>query len=148
MSLLYQAARETGIEVNICGNPCNLFQSTGQIHIHPRLPLQALRPIEDSTNVLIFLCNRRGGQIPGKIYQYSATDKTILFILDGTEEEQGVLKEYFGQFNRYVFCQNTASDIAKAIGRIEAGDLGDVKNVPLDDFDPVRTITNILEAGR
>lgn len=144
----YQAARETGIEVNICGNPCNLFQSTGQIHIHPRLPLQALRPIEDSTNVLIFLCNRRGGQIPGKIYQYSATDKTILFILDGTEEEQGVLKEYFGQFNRYVFCQNTASDIAKAIGRIEAGDLGDVKNVPLDDFDPVRTITNILEAGR
>ena len=39
-------------------------------------------------------------------------------------------------------------DIAKAIGRIEAGDLGDVKNVPLDDFDPVRTITNILEAGR
>lgn len=144
----YEAAKETGIEVNICGNPCNLFQSTKQIHIHPRLPLQALRPIEDSTNVLIFLCNRRGGQIPGKIYQYSATDKTILFILDGTEEEQGVLKEYFGQFNRYVFCQNTASDIAKAIGRIEAGDLGDVKNVPLDDFDPVRTITNILEAGR
>ena len=144
----YEAAKETGIEVNICGNPCNLFQSTTQIHIHPRLPLNELEPIEDSTNVLIFLCNRKGGQIPGKIYQYSATNKTILFIMDGTEEEQLVLKEYFGKFNRYVFCQNTVTDIAEAIRRIESGDLGNVQNVPLDDFDPVRTITNILEAGR
>lgn len=144
----YEAAKETGIEVNICGNPCNLFQSTTQIHIHPRLPLNELKPIEDSTNALIFLCNRKGGQIPGKIYQYSATNKIILFILDGTEEEQLVLKEYFGKFNRYIFCQNTVADIARAIGRIESGNLGDVRNVPLDDFDPVRTITNILDAGR
>lgn len=144
----YEAAKETGIEVNICGNPCNLFPSTAHIHIHPRLPLNELKPVEDSTNVLVFLCNRKGGQIPGKIYQYSATNKTILFIMDGTEDEQRVLKEYFGQFNRYVFCQNTVADIAEAIRRIESGDLGDVRNVPLDDFDPVRTITNILEAGR
>ncbi len=144
----YKAAKETGIEVNICGNPCNLFSPTEQVHIHPRLPLNELKPIEDSTNVLIFLCNRKGGQIPGKIYQYSATDKTILFIMDGTEEEQRVLREYFGQFNRYVFCQNRVSDIAEAIRRIESGELGDVQNVPLDDFDPVRTVTNILEAGR
>lgn len=144
----YKAAKETGIEVNICGNPCNLFQSTTQIHIHPRLPLNELKPIEDRTNVLVFLCNRKGGQIPGKIYQYSATSKTILFIMDGTEEEQNVLKEYFGKFNRYVFCQNTTADIARAIRRIESGDLGNVQNVPLDDFNPVKTITNILDAGR
>lgn len=144
----YQAAKETGIEVNICGNPCDLFSSTAQVHIHPRLPLNELKPIEDRTNVLVFLCNRKGGQIPGKIYQYSATSKTILFIMDGTEEEQNVLKEYFGEFNRYVFCQNKTTDIARAIRRIESGDLGNVQNVPLDDFDPVRTITNILEAGR
>ena len=144
----YEAARETGVEVNICGDPASLFQATAQIHIHPRLPLNELKPIEDRTNVLVFLCNRKGGQIPGKIYQYSATSKTILFIMDGTEEEQNVLKEYFGEFNRYVFCQNTTTDIARAIRRIESGDLGNVQNVPLDDFDPVRTITNILEAGR
>lgn len=144
----YQAAIQTGIEVNICGDPCNLFQSTTQIHIHPRLPLNELKPIEDSTNVLIFLCNRKGGQIPGKIYQYSATNKTILFIMDGTEEEQHVLKEYFGKFNRYVFCQNTTTDIARAIRKVESRDLGNVQNVPLDDFDPVKTIINILDAGR
>ena len=144
----YKAAKETGIEVNICGNPCNLFQSTAQIYIHPRLPLNELKLIEDGTNILVFLCNRKGGQIPGKIYQYSATNKTILFIMDGTEEEQLVLKEYFSKFNRYVFCQNTTTDIAKAIRQIESGDLMGVQNVPLDDFDPVKTITNILEAGR
>lgn len=143
----YEAARETGIEVNICGNPSSLFASTEHIHIHPRLPLDKLKPIEDSTNVLIFLCNRRGGQIPGKIYQYSATDKTILFIMDGTEEEQNVLYEFFGKYDRYVFCRNNAADIAQAIRRIECGDMGNVKNVPLSDFDPTITIRNILNAG-
>lgn len=143
----YEAAKETGIEVNICGNPSNLFLSTEHIHIHPRLPLDKLKPVEDSTNVLIFLCNRKGGQIPGKIYQYSATDKTILFIMDGTPEEQKVLREFFGKFNRYVFCQNTKEDIVRAIREIESGELGDVENRPLDDFDPTVTIQNILKAG-
>ena len=143
----YQAAKQTGIEVNICGNPSNLFASADNIHIYPRLPLQQLKPIEDSTNVLIFLCNRKGGQIPGKIYQYSATDKTVLFIMDGTEEEQAVLRDYFGKFNRYVFCQNTAEDIARAIRQIESGDLGDVKNEPIDAFNPTVTIENILKEG-
>lgn len=143
----YEAAKQTGIEVNICGNPSNLFPSTGNIHIHPRLPLDKLKPIEDQTNVLIFLCNRKGGQIPGKIYQYSASNKTVLFILDGTEEEQEVLHEFFGKFDRFIFCRNTVEDIARAIREIEAGDLGTVKNVPLGDFDPVVTIENILKAG-
>lgn len=147
LSPFYEAAKEARIEVNICGNPSNLFASTEYIHIHPRLTLDKLKPIEDSTNVLIFLCNRKGGQIPGKIYQYSATNKTILFIMDGTEEEQNVLKEYFGKFNRYVFCQNTVEDIARAIRMIESGDLGEVDNRPLNDFDPTITIENILKAG-
>jgi hypothetical protein len=111
------------------------------------LPLDQLKPIEDSTNVLIFLCNRKGGQIPGKIYQYSATNKTILFIMDGTNEEQGVLRQFFGKFNRYVFCQNTKGDIARAISMIESGNLGGVENRPLDDFNPTITIENILKAG-
>ena len=143
----YEAAKEAGIEVNICGNPSSLFAPMEQIHIHPRLPLDQLKPIEDSTNVLIFLCNRKGGQIPGKIYQYAATDKTILFIMDGTPEEQNVLREFFGKFNRFVFCQNAKADILEAIRRIEIGDLGGVENRPLDDFNPTVTIENILKAG-
>ena len=144
----YTAADKARVEVNICGNPSNLFHSTDKIHIHPRLPLAELKPIEDNTNVLVFLCNRQGGQIPGKIYQYSATDKTILFILDGTDDEQAMLKDYFGKFNRYVFCQNTMEDITRAIRQIESGDIGSVRNVPLDDFEPAKIVKSILEATR
>lgn len=144
----YTAADKARVEVNICGNPSNLFHSTDKIHIHPRLPLAELKPIEDNTNVLVFLCNRQGGQIPGKIYQYSATDKTILFILDGTDDEQAMLKDYFGKFNRYIFCQNTVEDITRAIRQIESGDIGSVQNVSLDDFEPAKIVKSILEATK
>ena len=143
----YEAAVLCDINVNICGDPAGLLSPTDKIRISGRLSLDKLKPIEDNTNVLIFLCNRKGGQIPGKIYQYSATDKTILFIMDGTDEEQRVLREYFGKFNRYVFCRNTKEDIIRAIQQIESGDLGAVRNRPLDDFDPKITISNILKAG-
>lgn len=140
----YEAAKELNIKVNICGNPSNLFESTDKIAIHPRLPLEELKPIENSTNVLVFLCNLKGGQIPGKIYQYSATPKTILFIVDGTPEEQRILTNYFKQFNRYVFCQNTIEDIKRAILDIEAGKCRDIKNEPIDYFEPKATIQRIL----
>ena len=86
----------------------------------------------------------KGGQIPGKIYQYSATNKTILFIMDGTEDEQEVLRDFFGKFNRYVFCQNTVEDIIRAIRQIESGALEEISNKPLEEFDPKRIIENIL----
>lgn len=141
----YEAARENEIEVNICGNPSGLFEATDKIHIYSRLPLDKLKPIEGSTSVLIFLCNRKGGQIPGKIYQYSATNKTVLFILDGTDEEQEVLRGYFEPFNRYVFCNNTKEDISRAIRLIESGNFGEIKNEPVEAFNPKETIRKILD---
>ena len=141
----YQAARENNINVNICGDPSDLFEETDKINIYPRMPLKELKLIEDKTNVLIFLCNRGGGQIPGKIYQYSATNKIILFILDGTVEERNILRDYFGQFNRYIFCENTVEDISRAIKQIESGDFGNVKNEPVEAFCPKETVRKILE---
>ncbi len=140
----YKAARDCGISVNICGSPSDLFEPTENIHIYPRLSLEKLKPIEDNTNVLIFLCNKQGGQIPGKIYQYSATNKTILFILDGTNKEKEVLRNYFDKFNRYVFCENTVEDIKRAIKDIESGNIGDVVNEPVEAFNPKETVRKIL----
>ncbi len=148
LSAFYNAARIARVEVNICGDPSNLFEETEHIHIYSRLPLDKLKPIEDRTNVLIFLCNRKGGQIPGKIYQYSATNKIILFIMDGTDDEQRALREYFVQFNRYVFCENNVDSIIKAIRKIENREFGDIENKPLDFFKPERIIENILNGGK
>lgn len=141
----YKAALRANIEVNICGNPSGLFLEQKKIHIHPRLTLSELKPIEEKTNVLIFLCNQRGGQIPGKIYQYSATNKVILFIMDGTSEEKKVLKEFFGSFNRYIFCENTEESIFEAIEKIETGDFGIVDNKPIKEFDPQIIVQKVLE---
>ncbi len=141
----YQAAVETNINVNICGDPSELFSPTENIKIYPRLTLDKLKPIEDSTNVLVFLCNRKGGQIPGKIYQYSATSKTILFILDGTEDEKTVLRDYFEKYNRYVFCENNVESIKEAIEKIKNNNLGGISNTPLNSFSPEIIIEKILK---
>lgn len=140
----YKAARKQDIEVNICGYSDKQLSSSGKITVHPRMSLEKLKPIEDNTNVLVFLSNLQGGQIPGKIYQYSATEKTILFILDGTEEEKDVLKKYFGQFNRYIFCENTVEDITRAIIEIENNCYDKMINKSLDYFEPKKIVKNIL----
>lgn len=137
----YEAAKKLGIPVSICGYSDKMFESTDKIEVRPRISLDELRPIEDKTSVLVFLCNLRGGQIPGKIYQYSATNKTILFIMDGTEKEKEVIREFFGCFDRYVFCENNEESIIEAIKRIIDGEIGAVRNCPVKRFEP----TNIID---
>ena len=74
-----------------------------------------VKQAEKETDVLVFVCNVKGGQIPGKLYQYSSTKKWILFILDGTEEEMKEIERYYQKYQRYVFCKNNIRDIEKAI---------------------------------
>ena len=109
------------------------------------MTLDKLKPLEDMTDVLVFLCNKAGGQIPGKIYQYSATNKIILFILDGTCEEKRILKSYFSKYKRYIFCENTEEDISRAIDLIRKKTFDDMCNVPLDCFESKRIVQNILD---
>lgn len=130
----YNVAVNKGINVDICGFPDNLFPSINNVNIFPRLPLGELKKHEDKANIVICLFNLGGGQIPGKIYQLAATNKTILAILDGSENEQKILREYFEKFNRFVFCHNNEQSISEAIDRIENNDLGDISNEPIDDF--------------
>lgn len=140
----YEAAKAKKINVEICGNPSNLLEATDKINIHPRLPLDKLKCIEDKTNVLIFLCNKKGGQIPGKIYQYAATSKKILFILDGSTDERKVLYDYFSQFHRFLFCENNVDSIGKAIERILNADTIGIADIPLSVFSPKKIIQRII----
>ena len=141
----YQVASENSLKVRICGNASKPFASTNTVQVYPRMPLCQLKKYEDETNVLVFLCNLAGGQIPGKLYQYSATNKYILFILDGTEEEQAELHRYFSQFDRYVFCKNHKDSIREAIAEIEHGNLPESYTTPLECFAPEIIVESILE---
>ena len=118
LSPFYEAIKRTGYRCYIYGDSDLSLEKTDKIEISGRVTLDKLQEIQDKTTVLVHLCNLRGGQIPGKIYHYSVTDKPILFILDGTEEEQKALRTYFEPFNRYYFCRNTADEIEETLNRI------------------------------
>lgn len=141
----YNVAVKHNLKTNICGSSDCGFTSDGNVAVYPRMPLSKLKKYEDEANVLVFVCNLKGGQIPGKIYQYSATSKMILFILDGTEEEQKIIREYFEKFERYVFCQNTEESIAEAIDKLKALSVDSRYSRPMEDFSPKQIISNILE---
>ena len=141
----YDAAKELSLNINICGMPDNLFQETSTICINERLPLNELKQYEAMTNVLVFLCNLKGGQIPGKIYQYAATMKKILFILDGTDQEKLIIKKYFAQFNRFYFCNNNKEDIIKTIIKLENNEDIRVENCCLEYFSPKNIACEILK---
>ena len=60
------------------------------------------------------------------------------------EEEKNTLKEYFGGFNRYVFCDNTVESIKMAINAIESNSFNGIENAPLEYFSPQNIVEKIL----
>ena len=118
----YEALLRSGHVGYIYGDSNESLKATEKIEISGRVTLDILDKVQAKTKVLVHLCNLHGGQIPGKIYHYSATNKPILFILDGTAEEQEILKNYFSQFDRFYFCENQVDSILDAIHKICADD--------------------------
>lgn len=110
-----KALAASGCKGYIYGDSDVALVSTDRIEVSGRVTLDVLDKVQAKTNVLVHLCNLRGGQIPGKIYHYCATDKPILFILDGTLEEQQILRDYFSPFQRFCFCENKEESILDAI---------------------------------
>ena len=117
------------------------------VEVSGRVTLDKLAKVQAQTDVLVHLCNLRGGQIPGKIYHYSVTDKPILFILDGTAEEQNMIKDFFAPYNRYVFCDNTAESIGSAVKALMETD-GSQKMKPIEAFEPKQVVKQLLSDDR
>lgn len=139
----YDALCESGMHGYIYGDSDLTLPSTDKITVSGRVTLDQLASVQAETHVLVHLCNLRGGQIPGKIYHYSGTEKPILFILDGTEEEQKILQDHFSQFDRYFFCSNTKNAILAAIMEI-AYCRAQYKGRIVDEFKPEVVTKNLL----
>lgn len=140
----YEALNESGYKGYIYGDNNLQLSSTKHITVSNRVTLEKLEQIQSKTSVLVHLCNLKGGQIPGKIYHYSATEKPILFILDGTEEEQKIIQSFFSQYHRYYFCKNNKESILKAIIDIHQH-YNQYKGVVINAFSPKNIIQNILQ---
>ena len=138
------ALRQTGLKGYIYGDTDISFEPTDHIKISGRVTLSTLAVVQDKAGILVQLCNLHGGQIPGKIYHYSATRKPILFILDGTAEERRQIRSYFSRYNRYYFCENYVDSIVSTIKIIES-DIKDGKVwKPVDAFSPETVISQLL----
>ena len=110
---LYNAVKDMkNIQLTICGGSDKPVESCKNVTVYGRVPFKQVREIEEKADILIHLSNLSGSQIPGKIYQYSGTNKPILFILDGEIEK---VKEQFSQYARYSFTSNNEQDIEKTI---------------------------------
>ena len=114
---LYDAVNSANgfLELSICGGSSSPLQSTSSVHVMNRVPYCETRKIEDESDILVFVANRSGTQIPGKVYQYAGTNKPILFILDG---DAALLKAQFSQYERFVFVGNSRADILNGIESI------------------------------
>lgn len=148
MGFTSESAKALQIQTYIYGNSDLTLQSTNEITIKPRVSLNVLAETENQTNVLVFLCNLKGGQIPGKLYQYSGTNRKILFILDGTDEEKAIIRQEFEKYKRYFFCENTKDSISETITKIINDSDVDIQNYIVEEFSPKNTMDRILNNNR
>ena len=144
MPLVEAVDSMTDFELLICGRSDLDLSSFKHVRAKGRVSVEMVNKYQSECDCLINVSNLKGGQIPGKIYQYAATDKTILFILDGTEEEKTIILETFKHYNRFVFCENDKSSISEALIMIKNGELRTVNRM-VSDFVP-KSITKIIES--
>lgn len=137
---LYECAKtHKNIKLVICGDSDIKLVPQENIEIYNRMDKDDLISKETEANIIIHLCNDKGTQIPGKIYQYSGTNKNILFILDGDHR----IEKYFIKFNRYVFALNTKDDIFKSIMEIFEGKHIEKKRI-VEEFSPKMVVRNMI----
>lgn len=114
---LYEFAKKSGDGLIIAGNADLNLKSSENVTIYPRLCLEEITKLETVSDILVCILNKRGTQIPGKLYHYAATNKPILVILDGEYRKE--IADYLRSFNRYILCDNNEQDIKQAINKIK-----------------------------
>lgn len=142
---LYQAMKKLDgkYQLKVIGTSDVSLDSTDNVEIHARVPAIELRQTEQQCNLRVCICNKSGTQIPGKIYHAAATDTPVLVILDGECAE--TIRNYFGQFNRFYFCENNAESILNTIIKIaEKPDLH-IQTRPVEAFSAKKVAQSIIQ---
>lgn len=142
LSALFQAADSLKMHLVVCGNGDHKLESSF-IEYYPRLDAKELRKVEDKTDIIVCVCNRRGTQIPGKIYYESGCQKPIIVIVDGENQEQ--MRKFFHSFDRYIVCENSVQAVRDAVRQaVEEIKQGKHYVVPVD-MQPVTVADKILK---
>lgn len=110
---LYNAVKAMdNVHLTICGGSDKPVESCENVTVYGRVSFEKVQEIEEKADILVHLSNLSGSQIPGKIYQYSGTNKPILFVLDGENER---IVAQFEKYKRYIFAENNIESISDKI---------------------------------
>lgn len=120
------------------------LEETPNIRILGRQPHNKLDDYMKHYDVMVCLMNKRGTQIPGKIFNYAGTNKEILVIQDGEYGEK--IKKYFERYNRFTFVNNTEADICSALEKYI--NFGIEERFPLPEFMASRVAQQLVSDER
>ena len=136
---LYEAVRQMpNVSLTVCGLSDLHLANCENIRVLPRTSYDKVCRLEDEADILVHLSNLRGSQIPGKIYQYSGTNKPILFILDG---DTSALLGCFSPYARFTFTENTTGAIENTL---EWAKHDTTKYAPLSNFNKLHIAEQIV----
>ena len=109
---LYQAFESliTKAKLFLVGDSDLSLESTENVEVRPR---GVVKDLEEMTDLFVCILNSSGTQIPGKLYYSAATNRPILVILDGEQQEK--MRTYLESFNRFKICPNNKEDIVNTI---------------------------------
>lgn len=133
-----------GVDLIVCGNGDVDLDKYRNIQSYGRVDISKVEELQGECDILVNISNIKGGQIPGKVYQYAGTSKAILFLLDGTEDEMKTLQDIFEKYNRFVFCKNDEKKIEDCLNKLDMNNL-QTKNEPVMDFFGKSVVKKIID---
>ena len=124
---LVEAINKLNLNLFVYGDSDIEIRSSRCVQINKRISVDAANQLENKQDLLICIGNLTGTQIPGKIYNYAATNKPVLII-----DEDGRLETFFKCYNRFYFCRNNEKDIVDAIFLIKSRNNSSI--MPSEEF--------------
>ena len=91
------------------------LEPKSNIRIIERVSQKELAQYVEMSDILICLMNKKGSQIPGKLYNYAGTNKEILVLEDGERGEE--IKKFFSAYQRYTFADNNEIKIGECLNQ-------------------------------
>ena len=142
---LYKACEALGKEVflTVVGNSDLKLENKDNIEIRGRMDVNEL---EKNADLLICLLNKKGTQIPGKLYFNAATNKRVLVIVDGDRQDEMI--EFLKKFDRFYICHNDFSSIVESLIKIKVENQEPVPSPCVDSLSVVETILKELRCRK
>ena len=124
----------------ICGNSDLKLSSTHNTKVLSRVSQNDVAKLESNIDIVICILNKRGVQIPGKVFYQTNTNKDILVVLDGPMKDE--IKHELEESKRFLFCDNDECSITTALkGIINC----EPRNYDYSYYDPQKICTKIIE---